>query len=99
MKRRHILGTIPAAAGLLAGSGPLAAAQATARRGMPPLRITGIKVILTEPTGSNLVIVKVLTNEPGLYGIGCATHQERPYAVAAALEKHIGPFITGRNCD
>ncbi|HET8547264.1 MAG TPA: enolase C-terminal domain-like protein [Bryobacteraceae bacterium] len=99
MKRRQVLQTLPAAATLMAAPGPLAAAQAVARRGMPPLKITGVKVILTEPAGSNLVIVKVLTSEPGLYGVGCATHQERPYAVAAALDKHIGPFITGRNCD
>ncbi|MEK7406281.1 MAG: enolase C-terminal domain-like protein, partial [Acidobacteriota bacterium] len=83
----------------MAGPGPLAAAQSAARRGMPPLKITGVKVILTQPAGSQLVIVKVLTSEPGLYGVGCATHQERPHAVAAAIEKHIGPLVMGRNCD
>ena len=70
-----------------------------ARKGLPALKITKVRTILTQPAGSQLVIVKVETSEPGLYGIGCATHQERPYAVAAAIEKHIGPYVIGRNCD
>lgn len=98
MRRRQWLSTI-AGAGLLSGPGPLAAAQTAARRAMPPPKITGVKVILTEPAGSKLVVVKVTTSEPGLYGVGCATHQERPYAVAAAIDQHIGPYVTGRNCD
>lgn len=98
MRRREWLSTI-AGAGLLGGPGPLAAAQTAARRGLPPLKITGVKVILTEPAGSKLVVVKVTTSEPGLYGLGCATHQERPYAVAAAVDQHIGPYVIGRNCD
>lgn len=62
---------------------------------MPPLTIKDIKVIMTQPAGSQLLVVKVQTSEPGLHGVGCATHQERPYAVAAAIEKHIKPFILG----
>jgi mannonate dehydratase len=96
MNRRTIL---QSGAGLLAAGGPLAAAQSAARRGLPPLTIKNVRVLMTQPAGSQLVIVKIETSEPGLYGIGCATHQERPYAVAAAIEKHIGPYITGRNCD
>ena len=46
-----------------------------------------------------MVIVKLLTNEPGLYGLGCATHRERPLAVATALEQYMKPFVMGRNCD
>ena len=102
MNRRNMLkGFGAAGASLLAGPGPLAQAQSTARRGMPPLKITDVKVIMTQPggTGSNLVVVKVLTSEPGLYGVGCATHQERPFAVAAYLEQHLKPFVIGKNCD
>ena len=88
-----------AGTGLLAGGGPLAAAQETARKGMPPLKITDVKVILTQPASDHLVIVKVMTSEPGLYGVGCATHRERPLAVAAAIEQYLKPFVTGRNCD
>jgi hypothetical protein len=100
MNRRNMLKGIGAAgAGLLAAPGPIAKAQQTARRGMPPLKITDVKVIMTQPAGSNLVVVKVMTSEPGLYGVGCATHAERPFAVAAYIEKHLKPFVVGKNCD
>lgn len=100
MHRRNVFQTLgSAAAGMFAQPGPLAAAQSTARRGMPPLKITDVKVILTQPGPDHLVIVKVLTSEPGLYGLGCATHRERPQAVAAYLEHHLKPFVIGKNCD
>jgi mannonate dehydratase len=100
MHRRNILKTFGGAgAGLLASPGPLAQAQETARRGLPPLKITDIKTILTQPAGDHLVIVKVLTSEPGLYGVGCATHRERPLAVAAYVDNYLKPFLVGRNCD
>ena len=103
MNRRKALKVFSGGAGLAASMAntpaPLQAAQTAARRGMPPLKITDVKVIMTQPAGSNLVVVKVLTNEPGLYGVGCATHAERPFAVAAYLEKHLKPFVIGKNCD
>ena len=37
------------------------------------VKITDIKVINTAPEGINLTVVKVLTSEDGLYGLGCAT--------------------------
>ena len=87
-------------AGTLAGTaGPLQSAQAVARRGLPPVKITDVKVILTQPAGDQLVIVKVMTSEPGLYGLGCATHRERPLVVATAIEQYLKPFVIGRNCD
>ena len=98
MQRRNALKALTGV-GLLTGGGPLAAAQTTARRGMPPLKITDVKVILTQPGSDHLVVVKVLTSEPGLYGVGCATHRERPQAVAAYLEHHLKPFVIGKNCD
>ena len=57
------------------------------------------RTILTQPDGEHLVVVKVLTNEPGLYGIGCATHGERPLAVAAAIDQHVRPLLIGKECD
>ena len=100
MHRRNMLKTFGGAgAGMLASPGPLAQAQDTARRGLPPLKIADIKTILTQPGGDHLVIVKVLTNEPGLYGVGCATHRERPLAVAAYVDNYLKPFLVGRNCD
>jgi mannonate dehydratase len=62
-----------------------------------PITITDIKVITTQPTSQRLVIVKVLTSEPGLYGLGCATFTQRYAAVVAALEKHLIPFAIGRD--
>ncbi len=87
------------AAGMAGGPGPLQAAQAAVRRGLPPVKITDVKVILTQPAGDQLVIVKVLTSEPGLYGLGCATHRERPLVVATAIEQYLKPFVIGRNVD
>jgi mannonate dehydratase len=87
------------AAAMATAPGPLQAAQAVVRRGLPPLKISDVKVILTQPGPDNLVIVKVLTSEPGLYGLGCATHRERPLAVAAAIEQYSKPFVIGRNVE
>ena len=68
-------------------------------RGLPPLKITDVKVILTAPEGIRLVVVKVLTNEPGLYGLGCATFTQRALAVATAIEQYLKPFVIGRDVD
>ena len=40
---------------------------------MTQVTIRDIRVILTEPDGVRLVIVKVETSERGLHGVGCAT--------------------------
>jgi mannonate dehydratase len=79
--------------------GPLEQAKDAARRGMPPLKITDVKIIATAPSGSNWTIVKVETSEPGLYGLGAATHQEIPQAAQAYIEKRLKPFVIGKNCD
>lgn len=59
--------------------------------------ITDVKTILTQPAGSRLVIVKIITSDPGLYGLGCATFTQRFHAVHAAIEKHLKPFLIGRD--
>lgn len=108
MDRRELLQWI--SAGALAGGasslpdrGPAARLWAQNRppsmRGLPPLKITDIKTILTAPNGIRLVIVKVLTSEPGLHGLGCATFTQRAYAVQTAVEQYLKPFLTGRNVD
>ncbi|MGI8990422.1 MAG: hypothetical protein ACR2I2_12705 [Bryobacteraceae bacterium] len=104
MNRRSALklaagGATGLAASIAAAPGPLQAPQAATGRGMPPVKITDLKVILTQPAGDQLVIVKLMTNEPGLYGLGCATHRERPLAVATALEQYMKPFVMGRNVE
>ncbi|GIV78374.1 bifunctional D-altronate/D-mannonate dehydratase [Litorilinea aerophila] len=62
-----------------------------------PVTIEDVKVITTQPAGSRLVIVKVITSEPGLYGLGCATFTQRFHAVVTAIEKHLKPFLLGRD--
>ena len=64
-----------------------------------PVTIKDVKVILTQPGKSRLAIVKVITSEPGLYGLGCATFTQRIFAVAAAIERHLKPFLLGRDVD
>ncbi len=67
--------------------------------GEPPLRITRVRAICTAPEGIRLVIVKVETSEPGLYGVGCATFTQRPLAVVTAIEEYLDPFLRGRDPD
>ena len=63
---------------------------------MAPITITNVKTILTAPAGIRLVVVKVETSEPGLYGLGCATFTQRYKAVAAAIDQHLKPFVIGK---
>lgn len=101
--RKLASGTAAGCAALLSRSGaatPLPAQEpATATRGLPLLKITDIRTILTAPNGIRLVIVKVLTSEPGLYGLGCATFTQRAQVVQAAVEQYLKPFLLGRNPD
>lgn len=61
------------------------------------ITIRDVQVFLTQPHRDRLVIVKVLTSEPGLYGLGCATFTQRAFAVATAIDKHIKPLVMGRD--
>lgn len=51
---------------------------------MPDMTIRDMRVILTAPGDSRLVVVKVETSGPGLYGLGCATFTQRHQAVRSA---------------
>ncbi len=70
-----------------------------ATKGLPPLKITKVKAILTAPQGIRLCVVKVETSEPGLYGLGCATYNQRPLPVASAVDEYLDPFSKGRDVD
>ena len=59
--------------------------------------IRDIRVIMTEPDNIRLVIVKIETSEPGLYGVGCATFTQRPSTVKAAVDDYLRPFLIGKN--
>lgn len=61
-----------------------------------PITITDVKVILTQPSGPRLAAVKLLTSEPGLYGLGCATFTQRIHGVREVIERHLTPFLIGR---
>lgn len=61
------------------------------------ITIRDIKVILTQPNHSPLAIVKVVTSEPGLYGLGCASFSRHVYAVEAAIEHRLKPLLLGQD--
>ncbi len=107
MDRRDVLcrlsaGAAACCASLTAGYAPLAQAaqpKPESLRGLPPLKITDITTILTAPNRTRLVIVKVSTSEPGLYGLGCATFTQRASVVQTAVNKYLKPFLVGRDVD
>ena len=94
MNRRNLIkgASLAAAAGAIGipsrNEATVANAYAEATRGLPPLKITKVKSILTAPQRIRLCVVKVETSEPGLYGLGCATFNQRPLPVAVAVDKY-----------
>lgn len=74
--------------------GPAGAAQG---RRLPALRITDVQTILTQPANIKLIVVKVLTSEPGLYGLGCATFTQRARVVETAIDRYLKPFLIGKD--
>lgn len=69
------------------------------KAGTPPVKIKSVKAIATAPEGSNLVVVKVETNEPGLYGLGCATFTQRAIPVIHAIDSYLNDFCVGKDVD
>jgi mannonate dehydratase len=64
------------------------------------LRITGVKVIVTNPSrGSlgNYVLIKIETNQDGLHGWGDSTCSGSELAVAKFLEESMAPGLMGRD--
>jgi L-alanine-DL-glutamate epimerase and related enzymes of enolase superfamily len=59
--------------------------------------IRDVKVICTAPEGINLVVVKVETSEPGLFGLGCATFAYRHLTVQHLIETYLKPLLIGRD--
>lgn len=66
---------------------------------MPIPKIKDVSVIATEPAGVRLVLVKIQTDQDGLYGYGCATFTQRADLVVAAVNQYLKPLITGRPTD
>ena len=63
------------------------------------VKITDIQVINTAPEGINLTVVKVLTSEAGLYGLGDATFAYRWQAVSNYVTEYLKPLLVGRDTD
>ncbi len=95
--------SLGSAAGLL-GATPFAAKAEQPKvpdykKALPPVKIKNVKAIATAPDGINLVVVKVETTEPGLYGLGCATFTQRAVAVVAAINGYMNEFCVGKDVD
>src|SRR3954470_20432042 len=93
------LGGRDAFAGFFGTAEPLEAAQGVTRRGLPPVKITDVKVMLTEVRGAQFCNVKVMTSEPGLYGIGDGNHAERVSIVGQTIDEFLKPLVVGRRVD
>jgi mannonate dehydratase len=94
------LGAAAGAFGALSRADAFAAeATAKAAKGAPPLKITKTRAFTMRPARVNLIVVKVETSEPGLYGLGCATFTQRPTPVLAAVNEYLDPFARGRDAD
>src|ERR1700722_12260967 len=96
MNRRDLLKTGIAALPLISVA---TAQEVTAKtNGLPPLTIKDVKVITTNG-GSHYrwIFLKIITSEPGLYGIGSANNNYETMAVIAALEDHLKPWLIGKD--
>src|ERR1700730_8487688 len=101
IRRRELLKSI-AKAGVLGLAMPVVRAQekvAQAVRGLPSPRIKDISVIECAPAGSRLTVVKITTDQDGLYGYGCGTFTQRADLVKPAVERYLKPFLLGKTTD
>ena len=64
---------------------------------MDVVKITRVRAFALRPNKVNLIVVKVETSDPGLYGLGCATFTQRPTPVLAAITDFLDPFARGRD--
>jgi len=101
IQRRDLLKTI-AGSGVLALAPRCVEAQeqvARATRATPAPRIKDISLIECQPAGVRLTVVKITTDQPGLYGYGCATFTQRADLIKPAVEKYLKPFLLGKPTD
>jgi mannonate dehydratase len=102
MLRRNILKSIGAAAVSAAVAQREASAQervGQASRGMKSPIIRDVKAIGVQPGGVRLIVVKITTDQDGLYGYGCATFTQRAELVVAAVDQYLKPFLVGKPAD
>jgi mannonate dehydratase len=86
MNRRHVLGLF-------------AAGAVKALRGLTIPKIKDVQVIATAPNNLRLTVVKIVTDQDGLYGYGCGTYTQRADLVNLAVEKYLKPFLIGKPVD
>lgn len=102
MNRRSLLTMCATAVAGAALPFRLVRAQDSAQRavrGLPPPKIKDVRVIATAPAGLRLTVVKVVTDQDGLYGYGCGTFTQRAELVNAAVDKYLRPFLIGKPAD
>ena len=104
MRRRDMLGA--AAGGAAAAATLLSAREAVAQekvaraaRGVPSPKIKDVSVIECAPQGVRLTVVKITTDQPGLFGYGCATFTQRADLIKPAVEKYLRPLLIGKPAD
>jgi mannonate dehydratase len=113
MQRRHVLkmGALAGGLGAITERERQAQAQvARATRGTPSPKIKDVQVIamqipasrpaaIARPGSVRLSVVKIITDQDGLYGYGCSTFTQRGELVNAAVEKYLKPFLMGKPTD
>src|ERR1700682_294665 len=102
MLRRNLIKSISGGAVAALVAKREAAAQEKverAARGMRSPIIKDVSVIATAPAGLRLCVVKITTDQDGLYGYGCATFTQRADLVKPAVEKYLKPFLLSKTTD
>ena len=101
MDRRELIrAAVASSAALMATRTATAEAQvARAANGMPSPKIKDVSVIECAPQGSRLTVVKVTTDQPGLFGYGCATFTQRADLIKPAVLEYLRPLLLGKPAD
>ena len=101
MDRRELIHAMMASGAALLATKEARAqnAVASAARGMAMPKIKDISVINTAPEGSRLCVVKVTTDQDGLYGYGCATFTQRADLIEPAVIKYLKPLLLNHPVD
>ena len=76
---------------------PVGWAPPGAELNLQKVKIKKVRAITTAPYGTGLVIVKVETDVPGLYGIGCATFTQRVKPVVTAINDYLDEFCRDKD--